>query len=69
MSDESIRPRTELDDYRDALKAHDWWHMMSDDHRVYERGDRERKRLRALAVVLDPDHTIWNQYAPKGSGL
>lgn len=74
MSDQSIRPRTEAElmeikTYRARLKAHDWWYMMSDDARVNDRGEKDRRELRQLAAKLDPDRAIWNEYAPKGSGM
>lgn len=38
-----------LDEYERQLRAHDWWYAMSDDHRVFTKGDAEQKRLRQLA--------------------
>jgi hypothetical protein len=52
--------------YIDALKAHDWEFRFSDAMRTYERGMDEFKALKAAANELDPDHEIWNTYAPEG---
>lgn len=62
----ALVPRNEptLDDYRDALAAHDWFYEFSDDHRVWGNGRNQEARLRLMAKTLDPDLTIWKQYAP-----
>lgn len=58
------RPAPTLDDYRAALAAHDWFYEFSDDHSVWGNGRNQEARLRLMAKTLDPDFTIWKQYAP-----
>lgn len=58
------RPAPTLDDYRAALAAHDWFYEFSDDHSVWGNGRNQEARLRLMAKALDPDFTIWKQYAP-----
>jgi hypothetical protein len=48
------------------LKSHDWEFRFSDAMRTYDRGMDEFKALKAAAKELDPDHEIWNTYAPEG---
>lgn len=57
-------PPPTLDDYRAALAAHDWFYEFSDDHSVWGSGRNQEARLRLMAKTLDPDLTIWKQYAP-----
>ena len=38
--------------YETALATHDWYYMMSDDHRVWERGRAEKSRLLTLKERL-----------------
>lgn len=38
-----------LKEYKKRLDKHDWYYMMSDDHRIYEAGSAEEKELRKLA--------------------
>ena len=38
-----------LAEYWDELNRHDWYHMMSDDMRVYQSGQQAEKRLERLA--------------------
>jgi len=56
--------QSELESYRLALGAHDWWYEYSDDHRVYTQGRDSELKLRAMATRLDPDLIIWSEYAP-----
>ena len=60
----NARPAPTLADYRAALAAHDWFYEFSDDHRVWGNGRNQEARLRLMAKTLDPDLTIWKQYAP-----
>ena len=55
-----------MNQYIDALKAHDWEFRFSDAMRTYERGMDQFKALKAAAKELDPDHEVWNTYAPLG---
>lgn len=54
-----------VDEYTDALKGHDWYFQYSDDHRVYEAGNAQFKKLREAQRALDPLGTLWNQQAPR----
>lgn len=54
-----------LDQYRTALAAHDWWYEYSDHHATWERGNEARKALREAQRTLDPLGTIWNEHAPR----
>lgn len=58
------RPAPTLDDYRAALTKHDWFYEFSDDHATWGNGRNQEARLRLMAKTLDPDLTIWKQYAP-----
>lgn len=57
---------TALDKYIAALKAHDWFYMYADDYRSFTRGKEQWMKLADMRRELDPDHTIFNQYAPAG---
>lgn len=35
--------------YQKLLNAHDWYYMMSDDHRVFKRGQAQRDTLNSWA--------------------
>tara|TARA_B100001939_G_C16842192_1_gene573596 strand:+ start:830 stop:1015 length:186 start_codon:yes stop_codon:yes gene_type:complete len=54
-----------MEDYIQKLKSHDWYHVYSDDHRVYTRGRDQRQELYRLQVELDPKFKVWNTYAPE----
>lgn len=53
------------------LKAHDWWYMMSDDHRWYLSGTQSMKEIRELIGIInsagltEPAKKLWIKYAPK----
>ena len=55
-----------LEEYRQALAAHDWYFAYSDDYSEYKQGQRNRDRLLAAAKTFDPDLTIWTAIQPKG---
>lgn len=44
-----------LNEYLEKLKKHDWHYKMSDDDRVYERGEQEKRNLKELYSQLTPD--------------
>ena len=46
-------PLTSLEDLYQALEAHDWSHMMSDDPRVYQAGSNDAKRINNAARHID----------------
>ena len=52
-------------EYRAALKAHDWYYDYSDDYTAWCKGRDERSALQAARRTLDPDYAIWNEYSPK----
>lgn len=51
-------------EYRNLLGRHDWYYDYSDDHSVWAAGKSQRESLRAMRNNIDPDGSIWNQYAP-----
>ena len=53
-----------MEQYRAALAAHDWFFEFSDDHSVWANGRNQEARLRLMAKTLDPDLSIWREYAP-----
>lgn len=55
----------ELESYRLALGAHDWFYEYSDDHRVWTQGRDSENKLRAMAARLDPDLVIWSEFSPQ----
>lgn len=55
-----------IEQYRAALRNHDWSYDYSDDPRVYRAGRLEREALLAKQRVYDPDWSIWNEIAPEG---
>jgi hypothetical protein len=46
---------SKLQSYLEKLKTFDWFYMMSDDHRVYDRGDAEKRNLKQLYSELTPE--------------
>ena len=50
--------------YMLALQAHDWAFELSDDHKVWRAGKDSLEALRVAQKLTDPDHMIWNQFAP-----
>jgi len=46
---------SKLSEYLEKLKNHDWYYMMSDDNRVYEKGEQEKNNLKQLYSQLTPD--------------
>lgn len=53
-----------LEKYIAALKAHDWFYMYADDWRSFDKGKEQWLRIAGMRSELDPDHTIFNEYAP-----
>lgn len=60
MSTDAMKQR-----YVELLKTHDWSFEYSDDNNMYLRGKTQRNEIEELAKHVDPDHTIYNQHAPK----
>lgn len=46
-------------DFADALRKHDWWYMMADDQRVYERGQSAEGSMRSLIVSMGCPYDYW----------
>ena len=63
-----------LDQLEAKLKAHDWYYMMSDDHRVYQNGSYEQQEIRSIMKDLEDlgygkdAKDLFNQYAPHQEG-
>ena len=53
-----------VDQYRIALKLHDWTFEYSDDSRMYREGRADRQRLESAQPLFDADFSIWNSFAP-----
>lgn len=51
--------------YVAALKAHDWHHEFSSDHRAYMRGRESLAALRQAQPLVDADFKVWNEHAPE----
>ena len=49
------------------LKSHDWWYMMSDDPRVYNKGDKEEQAINLLKKEVGEEEwkKLYNQHSPK----
>lgn len=60
------KPIETVEQYRQALAAHDWYFAYADDYSVYSEGQRNRDRLLAAAKTFDPDMAIWAEFKPKG---
>lgn len=60
------KPIETVEEYRQALAAHDWFFAYADDYAVYSQGQRNRDKLMAAAKAFDPDLTIWTAIKPKG---
>ena len=63
-----------MDTLEAKLKAHDWYYMMSDDHRVYQNGSYEQQEIRSIMKDLEglgygkDAKDLFNQYAPHQEG-
>ena len=59
-----------MDDLEDKLKQHDWWYMMSDDHRYYMSGSAQSASIRGdVKTLTDLGYgkeakELYNKYAP-----
>ena len=69
MSDMS--PEEAEKEFDRLMQRYDWYAEMSDDNRVYDRMISVNRRLLSLAKNFDATKAldIFNQYAPKGSGV
>ena len=50
-----VPAETGLSKYLDVLRAHDWFHHFSDDHRIWQRGQADKDNLKALYSTLAPN--------------
>lgn len=46
-------------EYFDRLERHDWFHQMADDHRAWERGQREERELVRIAAEHPELSALW----------
>ena len=59
----------------DLLQKHDWYYMMSDDPRAYNRGLNEKREINGLMKNLenlgfgDDANSIYNEYAPENMSI
>lgn len=54
------------------IRHHDWYYMMSDDHRVFRKGEDANRLLRHRfknAVDQDLAKVIWKRNAPEGTAF
>lgn len=51
-----------LQEYYDALKAHDWQYQYSDDGSVYRRGEAEERRLRVARDTSSRHLSLWTRF-------
>ena len=42
-----------LDTLESKLKSHDWWYMMSDDSRAYDKGSQQNREIKSLIKDLE----------------
>jgi hypothetical protein len=65
LSKKEVVMENKMEDYVARLKRHDWYYDYSDDHNAYMNGSTARRKILELADELDPNHEIFNQYAPE----
>jgi hypothetical protein len=54
-----------LQTLKNRLLQHDWWHMMSDDHSVWYKGNTDLMEIKKLVKGLGGDGVeLFNAYAP-----
>jgi hypothetical protein len=66
-----MSPEEVEQEFDKIMQYYDWYAEMSDDNRVYDRMISTNLRLLSLAKNFDANKAvdIFNQYAPKGSGV
>lgn len=48
------------------LKSHDWWYMMSDDPKVYDKGAKQEEAIKLLKNKVGNEYdALYNKYAPE----
>jgi hypothetical protein len=53
-----------LEQYKKALKAHDWYYAYADSYNDYDKGKEQRNALWTAQPGHDPDFILWNESAP-----
>lgn len=53
-----------LEQYKKALKTHDWYYAFADSYTDFGKGRDERNELEAMRRRLDPEGELWNEAAP-----
>jgi len=51
-----------IEEFETVLKNHDWFSAMSDDHRVWKRGQEEFAKIREIVKENPQFENIFNQY-------
>ena len=46
---------------KERLANHDWWHMMSDSHSVWARGNNDMKEIKEMLLELPYSEAIETQ--------
>jgi len=66
-----MSPEEAEKEFDKLMQRYDWYAEMSDDYRAYDRMISVNRRLFSLAQKFDANKAIdiFNQYAPKGSGV
>lgn len=54
---------TSLAMFWDRLQSHDWFYEYSDDWRVVQRGESDRRRLRGMAAESDAHERLYKAWA------
>lgn len=54
----------DLETYRKALAAHDWFYDYADHHGTWRKGLAERIALVTMRRQVDPGGAVWNEFAP-----
>jgi hypothetical protein len=63
---DDLKRDEQIADYRRKLNAHEWHYTHQQDPEAWLRGRNQRIELQKLQADLDPDFTIWAEYAPLG---
>jgi hypothetical protein len=53
-------------EYAKLLAEHDWLFEHSEDHTVWERGNKAFGEIRRLRQLVDHDYELWNMHCPMG---
>lgn len=62
-------PITNLKELYQALERHDWFHEMSDDHSVWQRGCADWSRIKCAATKIDGGPALcdaWSKHKYSG---